>query len=146
MDYDSALNETRTDGEQSETPAEFRISFESDECRVVYFIGAANGMVKIGFASDFNMRLSQLVCSSPIPLHPLAIHSGGRPEERSYHDRFAASRHHGEWFYLTDEIEAHIDRINFAQNPRYIPHRFRGLAYPLTLTNALRAQAPHPAR
>jgi hypothetical protein len=101
---------------------------------VVYFIASPEGLVKIGFAKDFQDRLRRLICGCPVPLTPLAIFSGGRAEEREYHTRFAAWRRHGEWFELTDELEDEIDRINQHQNPRYRPHRFRGDALPLCLT------------
>lgn len=102
----------------------------------VYFLGAENGLVKIGFASDYSMRISQLCCSSPVPLFPLAATRGGRVEEREYHRRFKDYRQHGEWFFLTDEIEEEIDRINVAGNPLYSPQRNRGIVLPLTLTRA----------
>src|SRR6185437_7936604 len=89
--------------------------FQSES--VVYFLGADNGLVKIGFASNWNERLGKLCCGSPVPLIALAIFRGGRSEEREYHLRFKKWRHHGEWFELTDELEEEIDRINYAQLP-----------------------------
>jgi hypothetical protein len=132
VDYSSERNETCSDAEQSETGDDIRVSFVSDS--VVYFLGADNGLVKIGFASNFRDRYSKLNCGSPLPLYPLAITHGGRVEEREYHERFKEWRRHGEWFELTDKLEEEIDRINLEQNPLCIPARFRGFAPPLTLT------------
>jgi hypothetical protein len=103
---------------------------------VVYFLGAENGLVKIGFASNFNDRFGRLCGGSPVALIPLAIVRGGRVEEREYHARFDQWRSHGEWFALTDELEEEIDRINYEQTPRHTPMRFRGDVLPLTLTRA----------
>jgi hypothetical protein len=113
VDYDCALNETGTNEEHSETPGDFRVSFESDA--VVYFLGAENGLVKIGFSSDYLSRLSKLQNACPVSLLPLAVIPGGRVEERAYHARFKHLRRHGEWFELDQEMEDLIDRINFAQ-------------------------------
>jgi hypothetical protein len=136
VDYDCALNETGTNTEHSETPGDFRVSFESDA--VVYFLGAENGLVKIGYASDFMRRLPKIALGSPLPLRPLAITPGGRVEERAYHARFKHLRRHGEWFELDQELEDEIDRINRSQISRYEPHRFRGYALPLLLTETSR--------
>jgi hypothetical protein len=106
----------------------------NEDYSVVYFMGADNGLVKIGFASNFQDRFSKLCCGSPVPLVPLAIVRGGRVEERAYHEHFRRWRHHAEWFYLTDEMEEEIDRINYEQTPRHVPQRLRGMALPLTLT------------
>jgi len=117
-----------------ETSALERTTGGTPSGRIVYFIAAENGLVKIGFASNWLDRLGKLCCGSPVPLTPLALIAGGRTEERDYHERFSAWRRHGEWFELTDEMEAEIDRINYAQAPQHIPIRHRGHALPLTLT------------
>lgn len=109
-------------------------NLEDNPEAVVYFIAADNGLVKIGFASDFRSRLGRLYNGSPVPLTPLAVVRGGRVEEREYHARFKLWRRHGEWFELTDELEEEIDRINYIATPRHKPVRFRGFAPPLTLT------------
>jgi hypothetical protein len=98
--------------------------------------------VKIGFASDFRDRSTKLAMGSPVPLYPLAAVQGGRVEERAYHQRFKVHRHHGEWFYLTDEIEAEIDRLGYEGNRFYRPYYQRGYAFPLTLTQKLAAVCP----
>jgi hypothetical protein len=135
VDYDCLKNDARTDSDQSETGDDFRVSYESQS--YVYFLLAPNGLVKIGFASDYDERIRKLRTGSPLPLYPMAAVRGGRVEEREYHKRFKAARHHGEWFDLTDEIEAEIDRLGRESNHLYRPYYQRGYAFPLTLTNTL---------
>lgn len=69
MDYASALNETRTNAEQSETEGDLRISFESD---ALYFIRVKDGPVKIGRTSLDPLRRMAIsrkwVCKSHNPL------------------------------------------------------------------------------
>lgn len=77
----------------------------------VYFVGAPNGLVKIGFASDIDARFAKLVCASPVPLDILAITPGSRVKEREYHHRFKQWRRHGEWFEMSPDIEAEIARL-----------------------------------
>jgi hypothetical protein len=132
VDYSSTKNETRSNAEQSETGDDFRVNYESQS--YVYFLGAENGLVKIGFASNYNERMGKLSAGSPVPLIPLAAVRGGRGEENAYHARFKKWKHHREWYYLTDELEEEIDRINYELTPRHTPIRFRGCALPLTLT------------
>jgi hypothetical protein len=149
MRSDSDLHETRTDGEHSETPADFRVSYESlQECadaldwdgpirsrldilrkgiktgvprwpqgNLVYFIGAADGFVKIGFTKNLTSRLCDLQSANPVPLRVLAYSEGGRYLEREYHQLFADARHFYEWFRLTPEIQAEIDRLNACSVP-----------------------------
>jgi hypothetical protein len=78
--------------------------------RTVYFIQAVQGgPIKIGVAEDVDARLSALQTGSPLPLRVLAIlPSSGRYGEAQLHQRFAATRLHGEWFEATPELLAFI--------------------------------------
>jgi hypothetical protein len=51
---------------------------------------------------------------SPVRLSILALTTGARDVERSYHERFAAHRLHGEWFAPHPDILAEIDRLTTA--------------------------------
>jgi hypothetical protein len=82
-----------------------------DRLGKVYFIAGEVGAVKIGFAANPELRVKDLQCGSPIPLHILATIDGAEKDERAYHQRFKAHRLHGEWFERCPEIEAEIDRL-----------------------------------
>jgi hypothetical protein len=123
---DSGLIETRTNAEHSETGAEFRVSYES-QCSL-YFIGAEEGPVKIGYARDLWARFRGIQNSCPIELKVLAACVGGRMMEREYHRRFAEHRLHGEWFERVPALAEEIDLINRTQifahltaTPRFAP-------------------------
>jgi hypothetical protein len=77
-----------------------------------YFIGAANGLVKIGFSTNVDERLQALRAGSPVPLTLMATAQGGRLRETAYHYQFASWRRHGEWFDHCAEIAAEISRLN----------------------------------
>lgn len=78
----------------------------------LYFIGADDGPIKIGFSANPKVRLRSLQLASPFPLRLLAVVKDESHLEREYHKRFAAHRLHGEWFERCPEIQAEIDRIN----------------------------------
>jgi hypothetical protein len=77
-----------------------------------YFIGGAEGPVKIGFSVDVDSRLSAIRSCSPVPLGILALAPGGQEREIAYHQQFADHRLHGEWFARVPEIEAEIARLS----------------------------------
>ena len=77
-----------------------------------YFIGAADGPVKIGYTSSVRQRLRELQQHHPEEplIHALAF--GGRDRERAYHAQFASLRIRGEWFARERPILAEIARLN----------------------------------
>lgn len=75
----------------------------------IYFLRRANE-IKIGFASNAQIRLSQLQVSSPDPLELLGTIPGNREIERHLHWQFRASRIRGEWFSLSDDLRQFIER------------------------------------
>lgn len=75
----------------------------------VYFITAREvGRVKIGCAFDPHQRFEKIQAMSPCELKLEAILKGSHAEERAIHKLFCEERIRGEWFELTDEIEAVI--------------------------------------
>jgi len=74
----------------------------------VYFIAAPSlCMTKIGFTSHpVEHRLKSLRAGSPAPLELMAWGIGGREYERAFHEMFAASWSHGEWFRTTLDLVA----------------------------------------
>lgn len=80
--------------------------------KLVYFIGAESGPIKIGMAIDPASRLAGLQTSHHEKLSILATREGGQERERAYHARFAASRLNGEWFDRTPELLAEIARVS----------------------------------
>jgi hypothetical protein len=81
----------------------------------VYFIECA-GFVKIGVGWSVRLRLMGLQTGSPLTLRPLGFilerdQDAAIAFERRLHERFAADRHRGEWFVLTDELRRFIAEI-----------------------------------
>lgn len=89
-------------------PGPVRSQRPAPETGTIYFIGPADGPVKIGFASRLAVRLKDLRLANALPLEVLASVEGPPRLEREYHRRFASARLHGEWFERTPEIEAEI--------------------------------------
>lgn len=76
----------------------------------VYFIMCPETQrCKIGFTKgDAQKRLSSLQTGSASELSLVAMHPGTIETERALHEKFAASRLHGEWFELTNELRAYL--------------------------------------
>lgn len=80
--------------------------------RDVYFIGTADGPVKIGMTCDVRRRLKELRTERAERLAVLAlVKDGGSFAEMRYHSRFAPYRLSGEWYQRCPEIEAEIERL-----------------------------------
>jgi hypothetical protein len=80
--------------------------------RLVYFIAAQSGPIKIGIAVNPLARLSGLQTSHHEKLELLATCGGGMGQEKRYHYQFRKHRLKGEWFERAPEILAEIDRLN----------------------------------
>jgi hypothetical protein len=77
----------------------------------VYFITCRErGICKIGYAQNAKARRSSLQTASPTRLVLEATLPGSRELERKFHERFAEQRLSGEWFRITDELDALIRR------------------------------------
>lgn len=83
--------------------------------RMVYFVAAEDGPIKVGMSCDPKRRLRELRTKTGQDLRLLATVPGlgvGSFTEGRYHDRFAAHRLHGEWFARHPDILAEIERLN----------------------------------
>lgn len=80
---------------------------------LVYFVQAGDdGPIKIGTVKrDINGRIASLQTGSSERLHLRRAVLGDVYEEKRLHERFAASRLHGEWFMLSDELSEFIDSL-----------------------------------
>lgn len=72
----------------------------------IYFIRCGTtGLIKIGVSDSAEDRLRELQTMSPTRLTLVrALREHLRSVERTFHDAFAAARHHGEWFRPTKEL------------------------------------------
>jgi hypothetical protein len=77
---------------------------------VYYALSEYGGVVKIGTTNNLSVRMKNLSRNS-VPLRPGATEWGGEPLERSRHIQFSGSRCRGEWFWLTPEVERHIESL-----------------------------------
>lgn len=75
----------------------------------VYFITCRDqGICKIGYAQNPKARRSSLQTAFPSKLVLEATIPGSAEVERGLHQRFAEHRLSGEWFTITDELDAFI--------------------------------------
>lgn len=77
----------------------------------VYFITCRDlGVVKIGHANNPYARINNIRVACPVDVELELILEGGSDEERALHRQLADYRVRGEWFLITQEIEALIAR------------------------------------
>ena len=74
---------------------------------------ARDAAVKIGktTAARKGKRKKELQVGNPEKLYVIAKLRGGKKREAELHERFSASRIHGEWFRRTHEIQEWLDEI-----------------------------------
>ncbi|EHU0385111.1 GIY-YIG nuclease family protein [Vibrio cholerae] len=90
---------------------------------LVYFIqGEVLRHVKIGYStkSALIQRLKAHQTGSPDKLILLGIALGTRKHEAELHQRFKASRLHGEWFQFSNELEQYIKENCLVLNNRQV--------------------------
>lgn len=85
----------------------------------VYFIASYEHkpqLVKIGYTKGSpHARRNTLQTGTPYALDVLVYAPGTQEDERRLHERFAAFRKQGEWFYLEGFLQAYVvDLINQA--------------------------------
>lgn len=83
--------------------------------KVIYFVGTADGPVKIGRASDLRARMRQLQCGSVERLHVWAFMPGDHLDEAILHHRFADDRLNGEWFARSEGLVDFIQQLRPAR-------------------------------
>lgn len=87
-----------------------------------YFVGSReHGIVKIGKTGCLKSRMQGLRNSSPVPVKLFAVVFGGHDIEPFLHEQFKASRKHGEWFEISDDINECIEDIKAQRFARHIP-------------------------
>lgn len=74
---------------------------------MIYFVESA-GRVKIGYSTNPKSRFGKIVSDSPFPATLLGVMDGDETREKALHDWFSDSRHHGEWFEMTDALQDFI--------------------------------------
>lgn len=75
----------------------------------VYFVRAANGLIKIGYTRNGAVvRLQQHRAASPVPLELLFVVRCERVLESALHRFLQSSHSHGEWFLPTREVLAFV--------------------------------------
>lgn len=82
----------------------------------IYFVRART-RVKIGLAVDPKERFKDLQVGSGERLTFMGAIAGHKTLEPLIHQRFAASRTHGEWFELTRELRLFIHHVVAGRNP-----------------------------
>ena len=86
--------------------------------RRVYFLAAANGLVKIGISGNVEKRLRDIGRESPIAVTLIAsVPVASIQIEKRLHYRFQRQWHHGEWFVR----DAAIDWLLLAVTQGSIP-------------------------
>lgn len=73
--------------------------------------GGRGGPVKLGIAAYPEYRLVELQVGNHLELKLLHAVTGGRELERALHKELVGSRLRGEWFNVTPEVVAAIQRV-----------------------------------
>lgn len=82
---------------------------------VVYYLASEfGGVVKIGTTVNLAKRLNT-PCRKRVRLHVIAIEAGGADLERERHIQFRDIAQRADFFWLTPELQAHIDAIGCDQ-------------------------------
>jgi hypothetical protein len=74
---------------------------------MIYFLQSGD-RVKIGYSRDPKKRIEAIARSSPHECKLTCLVAGEVVDERELHERFGAFRIHGEWFFLSPEIQSFI--------------------------------------
>lgn len=81
----------------------------------VYFAECGD-FIKIGYtAQSVEDRIAIFTTGNPLPITLLLAVKGTQTFEKSLHKRFAALRHHGEWFKKQPELLALIEELRTAK-------------------------------
>jgi hypothetical protein len=84
---------------------------------IVYFLRRGDGVIKIGFSTNYPARLNNLRGQHG-PLRLLLAYAGGRREESEAHHRFAAACAGGEWFRPVLPLLLEVQRLRQGRDKR----------------------------
>lgn len=85
---------------------------------MIYFVEAMEfGRIKIGYSSRVSNRIEALQKQSPTELRQLLTIPGGPTEEAQLHRIFKSARAYGEWFTVTADLRAFIEKLRDAADP-----------------------------
>lgn len=78
----------------------------------IYFLRCCTtGLIKIGFSERARARIAAIRRQSSTDIDLLLTVKGDLAAEGRLHARFAATRHHNEWFHPSPSLLAEIDRL-----------------------------------
>lgn len=83
------------------------IEVKTRQMSVVYIVRCGD-FVKIGTTANFKPRLQKIRAATPFPISVVSIQYGDVAKERELHERFAAYRHHYEWFRVEGELATYL--------------------------------------
>ena len=82
----------------------------SNDGKGVYFLRIVGvPLVKIGFASNWQTRCSELQCGCPFQQSVMLVGKGNRLTERKCQGALAGNGFRSAWFFLTERVRAFID-------------------------------------
>ena len=115
---------------------------------LVYFARRErDGLIKIGFSSVVNSRISALSGERKGPVVLVAVAYGGRAEEAAMHRKFADDAVGEEWFRPSRNLLGHIDTLlRTVGNPRFYADAQDPKMRPITLLRAMYIYDPALAR
>ena len=74
---------------------------------IVYFI-KCGPYIKIGVTCDIAIRLTDMQVGCPYDMEVIGTIDGGRCREKEIHGILAKSKHRGEWFHYSRDVEVLI--------------------------------------
>lgn len=115
--------------------------------KVVYFVQALSGLIKIGRTSDLKKRVESLATMSPVPISLVGYIEDIGDAERRLHEELARHRTHGEWFKPHREVVAAIQRelAEATAGPPIEPHEIEGLELEAITRRRDASRAPFPS-
>jgi hypothetical protein len=81
---------------------------------MIYFLQAANGLIKIGHTTNLVQRIKTLSAMNAGRLVLIGCHQGGPNRERLIHSFFRRS--HGEWFFPEYRLLKYVKRHGKPKN------------------------------
>lgn len=76
---------------------------------IYVFVGQLSGLIKVGYSKHAERRLIQSQSGSGETILEFALLDGDRKIERLIHEQLKPFRHHGEWYYPTEQVLTWLD-------------------------------------